>query len=64
MNLILVHILLPNAMAKVSIQVADPSNVILQVSGAQLKPYIDHPDEYVGNYPLDDSILPLPPWIT
>ena len=45
-------------------EVADPSNVIFRVSGAQLKPHIDQPDEYVSNYPLDDSILPLPPQIT
>ena len=55
-------------MAKVSIyslqEVADPRNVILRVSSAQLKPYVDQSDEYASNYPLDDSIPPLPSRIT
>ena len=57
MNIILVYILLPNAMAKGLEEVADTSNVILRVNGAQLKPYSDQPDKYVSNYSLDDSVF-------
>ena len=45
-------------------EVADPRNVILRVSGAQLKAYIDQPEEYASDYPLDDSIPSLSPRIT